>query len=283
MIFNDRWAALAAGASISLVSAWYSIIGLTAIFAGAFWSIVIMGSVLEFGKIVTASYIYRNWSKMPIMMKSYFAVAVVILMLITSMGTFGYLSKAHIEQTAFSGDTQAKIERIDQNIAREKERITRADSISKQLDAAINAMISNDKISKGLEFRRKQEAERNEVLREIKSAQLNIDKLLDERLPLSQEIRIMQREVGPVRYVAELVYGESEPSILEKTVRWIIILLVLVMDPLAVLLIMTTTKKRETILPIDRYKREEQEWLSQNATATDGTNWKDMDVVVKKK
>lgn len=286
MILEDKWLALAAGTAISLVSAWYSIVGLTAIFAGAFVSIIIMGSVLEFGKIITASYLYRNWKQMPIVMKSYFSIAVVVLMLITSMGTFGYLSKAHIEQTASTGDTQAKIERIDQNITREKERISRADKASKQLDEAINTMISNDKVSKGLEFRRKQEAERKELTNEIKAAQTNIDKLLDERLPLSQEVRTMQREVGPVRYVAELVYGQSDPTILEKTIRWIIILLVLVMDPLAVLLIMTTTKKKDPkAVRADKYINDEKEWLAENsnAVATDGVDWNNMDIVVKKK
>lgn len=279
----DKYLAFFAGVAISCISAWYSIIGLTTIFSAAFYPILIMGSVLELGKIITASYLYRNWRMMPIVMKDYFTLAVMILMLITSMGTFGYLSKAHIEQTASSGDTQDKIERIDSSIARERERITRAEAAMKQLDGAINSMISNDRATRGLEYRRTQEKERKELQVEIKSAQSNIDSLLDEKAPLSREIRNLQREVGPIRYVALLFYDSDNTEILDKTIRWIIILLVLVLDPLAVLLIMTTTRHTTTD-SYRKYSKEERDWLKENsnAVATDGKSWFDLPIIIKK-
>lgn len=290
----DRYSALFAGISISGVSAWYSIVGLTAIFSAAFWSIVIMGSVLEIGKIITASYLYRNWEKMPIIIKTYFTTAVVILMLITSMGTFGYLSKAHIEQASSVGDSQERVERIDSTISREKEKIARADAALKQLDGAINSMISNDRATRGLEYRRIQEKERATLKNEIKIAQANIDELLDEKVPLSKEIRNLQREVGPIRYVALMIYGDDNEEILERTIRWVIILLVLVLDPLAILLIMITTKNNlsewqpkshPTYSERNKYTKEEMGWLKENsnAVATDGESWIDIPVVVKKK
>lgn len=277
----DRYLALFAGITISIISAWYSIIGLTAIFAGAFWSIVIMGAALELGKIITAAYLYRNWNSIPGLMRAYFTLAVVVLMLITSMGTFGYLSKAHIEQASNSGNTEARIERIDQSIERENLRIQRAQQNISQLDSAINSMISNDFATRGLQARAKQQAERDALSAEISNAEANIDALLDEKAPLNEEVRNFQREVGPIRYVAELMYGASDEALLERSVRWIIIILVLVFDPLAVLLIMTTTKKEE-ISPSEKYDAEAREWFQQNANAVDGRNWKDMDVVIVK-
>ena len=129
---TDRIFAVATGLSLSCVSAYYAITGLAAIFAGAFIPIIIMGSVLEAGKIITASYLYRNWKLMPKLMKIYFSGAVGILMMITSMGVFGYLSRAHIEQTAPVGDVSAAVERIDQSISRERGRISSGEKILAQ-------------------------------------------------------------------------------------------------------------------------------------------------------
>jgi len=282
----DRYLAFFAGFAISCVSAWYSIVGLTAIFAAAFWSILIMGLVLEVGKVITAAYLYRNWKNMHVVMKTYFTIAVFILMFITSMGTFGYLSKAHIEQASSTGDSQERIERIDATIAREKEKITRSDAAIKQLDSAINSMISNDRATKGLEYRKAQERERASLQNGIKIAEASIDKLLDEKAPLSKEIRNLQREVGPIRYVALLIYDNDDALILEKTIRWIIILLVIVLDPLAVLLIITTTRSDSPEYLIKhKHNKEERAWLKENsnAVATDGKLWTDMPIVIKKK
>lgn len=282
----DNAFALSAGLLISVISAWYSIVGLTAIFTGAFWSIIVMGVTLEFGKIITASYLYRNWKMMPLTMITYFSSAVVVLMLITSMGTFGYLSKAHIEQTASLTDIEAKIERLDSSLSRERIRITRADAAIKQLDNAIDVMIANDRATRGLQHRRDQEKERTQIQEEILVAQGVIDKLLDQRMPLSQQFRLHEREVGPIRYVAQLIYGKSDKEITEKAVRVIIILLVLVLDPLAVLLIMITTKRKEADeFSKQKYDYEAKKWLQKNANAvaTDGKEWKDIGVIVTKK
>lgn len=279
----DNVLALTAGIAISAISAWYSIVGLTAIFAGAFWSIVIMGATLEIGKIVTATYLYRNWKSLSLLITTYFISAVMILMAITSMGTFGYLSKAHIEHTSDSQNIDAKLERIDQMITRERERIVRAERVQSQLDASINSLIEQKYVVVGLEARRKQESERKDIAERIREYQTTIDKLTDEKIPLQQSMRDARREVGPIRYVAELIYGSSDTELMEKSIRGIIILLVLVLDPLAILLIMVSTHRAIPVVATSKAKYNK--WLRENANAveTDGHEWNDMGVVIRKK
>lgn len=279
----DNVLALTAGIAISAISAWYSIVGLTAIFAGAFWSIVIMGATLEIGKIVTATYLYRNWKSLSLLITTYFISAVMILMAITSMGTFGYLSKAHIEHTSDSQNIDAKLERIDQMITRERERIVRAERVQSQLDASINSLIDQKYVVIGLEARRKQESERKDIAERIREYQTTIDKLTDEKIPLQQSMRDARREVGPIRYVAELIYGSSDTELMEKSIRGIIILLVLVLDPLAILLIMVSTHRAIPVVATSKAKYNK--WLRENANAveTDGNEWNDMGVVIRKK
>lgn len=278
----DRFLPLFTGMILSLVAAWYAIAGLIAIFAAAFWPILIMGSTLELGKILTASYLYRNWNNLPVLMKTYFTGAVVILMMITSMGVFGFLSKAHIEQNASIGDYQSKIEIIDSRIDSQKERIKSAQNKLKQIDTAINKYLERDVVTRALNIRRQQEAERKSIDKEIKEAQAEIERLQLERVPIAKEIREVEKEVGPIRYVAELIYGKSDKEILEKAVRLVIIALVLVLDPLALLLIISANRKIKPLpknfKPNDKYEKDAKRWFKSNTTLvqTDGEEWKDV-------
>lgn len=262
----DRIFPLVAGIFISVMSAYYSVIGLAAIFSGSADAVMVMGTALEIGKIITASYLYRNWQKLNILLKSYFLGAVVILMAITSMGTFGYLSKAHIEQSFVSGGTQASVDRINRQIARENTEITRAETALAQLDAAVNSMIGQDYATRGLTVRRSQIEERTALNATIDTAEEKIESLEEELAPYQTEIRRLEQEVGPIRYVAELIYGESNTTLLDKAVRWMIILLVFVFDPLAVLLIMVSTRgDGSTSFRLEprakEYEKDEQNWL----------------------
>ena len=276
---SDRVFAMVIGLSLSVVAAFYAVTGLAAIFAGAFIPVIIMGSVLEVGKIITASYLYRNWNIMPRPMRVYFTGAVSVLMMITSIGVFGYLSKAHIDQNAPSGDISAAIERLDQRVARERSRIANAEKITAQLDAAIDKYILVEQVTRGLEARKVQAKEREAIRLEIRDAQANVDSLLDERSPLTQKIRDTQIEVGPIRYVAELIYGENTPEVLDKAVRAIIIALVLVLDPLAILLIISANSKPISFLPKSPIRLD-----SSDGTAVDARGWKTMeDVIITKK
>jgi ABC-type multidrug transport system fused ATPase/permease subunit len=376
--------------TISVVAAYYSIIGLVAIFAASMIPVIIMGSVLEVGKITTAVWLHKYWDKATLLMKSYLTIAVLLLMFITSMGIFGFLSKAHIEQTAMAGEGVAQLERVEADIARNKAAITRADekmiklessdetidtniqtkiateenriadkaerlqvAIAEQsasIDLAVapyiaqqqqaddalalmNGFVENNEVKKiqGLigevqdgsygtktaaavkvyrinllderasalfivnELREdtrdeisrlranfeKQVAASNTLInrmttelsvvervdteQDITALQLKIkiseellDKLYETKYTIETESRKLEAEVGPVKYIAALIYGDDPTQdTLEDAVRWIIMILVVVFDPLAVVLviagisILDNKKKEEGIVEID--------------------------------
>lgn len=370
--------------TIAMVAAWFSIVGLMAIFAAAAIPVAIMAGSLEIGKLVAASWVYRNWKRAPFLLKSYLTVATIVLMFITSMGIFGFLSRAHLEQAAEGAENSARIERIINDIARYEATVNRAEekivklesqssndisSIQSQIDAEQRRMdsayeriqpaideqqaiidaemndgvsletytdqitkidetlqlildyVANDEIRKlqaligvrvdgnygtrtaaaverfrgDLEARKAALVERIEESRnrevdsavidatraeikrlrdgaeeEIKAAratidglraqltsaaasdnteeieaqqakaresEANIDLLIDEKFELESEIRKLEAEIGPIKYIAELVYGDTERDTIDDAVRWLIIIFIFVFDPLAVLLL----------------------------------------------
>ena len=228
--------------ALSACAAYYSVMGLLAIFAAAVVPIFIMGSLLEASKLVVASWLYRSWKEIPKLMKIYFTVALVILMLLTSMGIFGYLSKAHLDQAVPTGDVAAKLALIDEKIKTEKENLNASRKELSQLDAQVDQTISRTTEASGAEraiaIRRGQQKDRARILNEIGQAQAKIAKYNEERAPIASEVRKVEAEVGPIKYIAALIYGDNpETDVLEKAVRWVIIMIVLVFDPLAVLLL----------------------------------------------
>jgi hypothetical protein len=226
--------------AISGVAAWYSIAGLMAIFSAASISIAVMGSVLEVGKLVTASWLYQNWRTVPFLLKTYLTIAVVTLMLITSMGIFGYLSKAHIDQTLGNGDNTIQIVELESQISNEQRRIDDAKLVTSQLDAAVQTLIKFDRIrgkDGAISVRESQLVERAALSGIISEASERIKQLRTSKNKLAKEQLKFEAEVGPIRYVAEFIYGETNQQILEKAVRWVIITIIFVFDPLAVLLL----------------------------------------------
>ncbi len=227
--------------AISGVAAWYSIIGLMAIFSAAAIPIAIMGGVLEIGKLVTASWLYQYWTKIPKILKTYLTTAVIILMFITSMGIFGFLSKAHIDQTVVSGDNSLQITQLDNQIKREQRVINDADKVIKQLDQQVQTLIDYDRIrgpSGSIATRKSQQGERETLNTIIGDASTRIAKIQTQRSVFEKEQLKIEAEVGPIRYVAELFYGEkADRAMLESAVRWVIIVIIFVFDPLAVLLL----------------------------------------------
>jgi len=228
--------------SLSAIAAYYSVIGLMAIFAASPIPIAIMGGALEFSKLIAASWAYKNWKVAPKFLKYYFTVAVMILMFITSLGIFGYLSKAHNDQSLISGDVSAKIAMIDEKIKVEKDNIDVNRKTLKQMDDAVDQVMVRSTNEKGAEkaasLRKAQQTERSRILKEIETYNKRISTLNEERAPIAAEIRKVEAEVGPIKYIAALIYGDSiDSSLLDKSVRFVIILLVLVFDPMAVLLV----------------------------------------------
>ena len=228
--------------SLSAIAAYYAVMGLIAIFAAAVVPIAIMGSLLEASKLVVASWLYQNWKEIPRLLKTYFTIALIVLMLLTSMGIFGFLSKAHLDQAIPTGDVQSKLALIDEKIKTEKENINASRKELSQLDAQVDQTISRTTEASGAEraiaIRRGQQKDRARILNEIGQAQAKIAKYNEERAPIASEVRKVEAEVGPIKYIAALIYGDNpETDVLEKAVRWVIIMIVLVFDPLAVLLL----------------------------------------------
>ena len=248
MIFG--YLLLAIALTISSVAAFYSIYGLTAIFAAAFWPIVIMGSVLELGKIVTTVWLHKYWDRAAIQFKLYLVPAIAILMLITSMGIFGLLSKAHLDQAVPSGDVSAQVQIFDDKIKTEKDNIEAARKALKQMDSQVDERLSRSSDDKGAEravqIRRSQQKERTNLQNEITTTQKKITALQEQRAPIASQERKIEADVGPIRYIAALLYGENpDANLLEKAVRLIIILIVLVFDPLALVLILAADQTFE--------------------------------------
>lgn len=237
--------------AISAVAAFYSIAGLVAIFSAAAIPIIIMGVVLEIGKLVTASWLYNNWKTVPFLLKTYLTSAVVVLMVITSMGIFGFLSKAHLDQTISVGDNTVIIERLEQKIAREQRNITDAEKVIAQLDQAVQVLMDYDRIrgdDGAIAVRQSQREERTQLETIIDESQDTIDELEGQKLELSKEQIALEAEVGPIKYIAELVYEDGQSN-LDEAVRGVILLLVFVFDPLAVLLLIAANMSFSQLRP----------------------------------
>jgi hypothetical protein len=244
--------------SLSALAAYYAVMGLIAIFAAAVVPIALMGSLLEASKLVVASWLYRSWNEIPRLMKTYFTIALVVLMLLTSMGIFGFLSKAHLDQAVPSGDVAAKLALIDEKIKTEKDNINASRKELSQLDAQVDQTIARTTEASGAEraisIRRNQQKDRARILKEIGDSQTKVSKLNEERAPIASEVRKIEAEVGPIKYIAALIYGDNpEEDVLEKSVRWFIIMIVMVFDPLAVLLLVAANwnlrKEQQLISP----------------------------------
>jgi len=226
---------------LSLSAAVYSILGLTAIFAAAFWPIVVLGGSLEIGKIITTLWLHKYWTRAELQYKVYLCSAVVILMVLTSMGVFGFLSKAHLDQAVPSGDIQAQVQIFDDKIQTQKDNIKTARAALTQMDTAVDQVMGRSADEKGADkavaIRRSQARERTALQNDISKAQTEITRLQEQRAPIASQARQVEAEVGPIKYIAALIYGDNpDANILEKAVRQVIILMVIVFDPLALTL-----------------------------------------------
>ena len=238
--------------SISVIAAGYSIMGLATLFAGAVVPIIAMGSALEVGKLVAASWLYNNWRNklVPKTIKAYLTFAVIVLIFITSMGIFGFLSKAHLDQVQPTSSNNIKIELIDKQIDQQELIITRANKTLSLLDSTLEKYVDMEYVTRGLKEREKQKPEREALTLAINNASDKIAELSDKKGALKLEQDKIEAEVGPIKYIAELIYGDEAKDHFDKAVRWVIIVLIFVFDPLAVLLLIAAnislrTRKEE--------------------------------------
>ena len=234
---------LLTGLTISAVAIYYSVVGLTAIFSAAVIPIIVMGASLEVAKLVCASWLKANWERAPRFMKYYMTIAVIVLMLITSMGIFGFLSKAHNDQNLVSGDVQSKISIFDEKIKTAKENIEADRKQLKQMDEAVDQIMARSTSEGGADkanaVRKSQQRDRTSLAKDIEAQQKLIASLNDEAAPIRAEVRKVEAEVGPIKYIAAFLYGTApDESMLERAVTWIIILIVIVFDPLAVIMLL---------------------------------------------
>ena len=224
--------------SISLIAAGYSILGLATLFAGAYVPIIAMGSALEVGKLVAASWLYHNWRRnIPKSLKAYLFTSIIVLIFITSVGIFGFLSKAHLDQVKPTAGNQEQIELIDKKIRQEEKIIERAEKTLAQLDKALDVYIDKEYVSRGLKERNKQKEERDLLNKSIDEAMEKIANLNNSKSSINIEQLKLEADVGPLKYVAELIYGDNAKDHFDSAVRIIILILIFVFDPLAVLLL----------------------------------------------
>lgn len=259
---------------LSTIAAFYAVAGLVAIFAASAVPIAIMGGTLEIAKLVVASWLYRKWKEIPLLMKAYFTTALIVLMLLTSMGIFGYLSKAHLDQAVPTGDAAAKISLVDEKIKIERENIANAQSLIKQMDSVVTGIIATgdreitlkdgstriqSAAERSLQVRRSQAKDRASLIEQIEDSQNKIVQLQEESAPLRTELRKIEAEVGPIKYIAALIYGNDlDYTMLESAVRVVIIMIVFVFDPLAVLLLIAANKEMQSNISV-RLPKEEPE------------------------
>ena len=229
---------LISGIAISIIAAGYSIIGLATLFAGATIPIIAMGSALEVGKLVAASWLYQNWnSDIPRLLKAYLFSAIIILIFITSIGIFGFLSKAHLDQVKPQSGNALNIQVLDKQINQQQVIVDRAEKTLNSLDKALDKYIDMEYVSRGLKEREKQKTEREQLNKSISEATAKIVELNKTKSTIELEQIKIEAEVGPLKYVAELIYGEDAKSHFDEAVRIIILILIFVFDPLAVLLL----------------------------------------------
>ena len=236
--------------TISAIAAWYSVAGLTAIFSAAVIPVIIMGGALEAGKLVATVWLHNNWKRAGWVFKAYLIPAIVFLMLLTSMGIFGFLSKAHSDQSLVTGDATSKVAIYDEKINTERENIVQAKRALEQMNAQVDQMLGRTDSERGTDkavvIRKQQAKERATLQAEITRSQKVIQQLQAERAPFAAEARKVEAEVGPIKYIAALIYGDNpDQNILERAVRWVIILIVIVFDPLALTLILAANKQFE--------------------------------------
>lgn len=235
---------------ISAISAYYSVLGLTAIFAAAAGPVMIMGAALEAGKVMTAVWLHKNWKRAELQYRLYLVPAVVFLMLLTSMGVFGFLSKAHLDQSVPTGDIVAQVQILDDKINTQRENIEASRKALAQMNSTVDQIMARSTDTKGADkaaaLRRSQSRERAAIQNDITLAQKEIVNLQEERAPIANQARKLEAEVGPIKYVAALLYNDTaDQTILEQAVRFVIIMIVIVFDPLAIVLILAGIKHIE--------------------------------------
>ena len=226
---------------LSCTAAFFSVSGLAEIFAASMTTVIIMGLGLEFSKVITALWLHRNFrnKNVSVLIKGYLCIAIIVLMLITDIGIFGYLSKSHLDNTAPVQTIQLQIDTIEQKIASDQKTIDRDNQQMTELDKSLDVFFKNDRATQGLKARAAQKAERDQLTKEISEMQKDIDTLHTQEDPLKQQMSTVAQKLGPIKYVAALFYNNPTQDQIDNSVRLMILIIMAVFDPLALMLVVS--------------------------------------------
>ena len=242
-----NYIALAVALLLSVIAGYFSVIGLATIFTGAFIAVLVMGGTLEVAKVVTVGWLTRNWSDCPKAIKTYLCAAVVILMVITSMGTFGYLSRAHLETSNGMQQSQLQIQPLETQLDLVEGRLKNAQTSLNNLDR----VVAESDVDRATILIRQQRTQRRDLEATISSASREIQDINTKLLPLKSAQATTEAEIGPLKYIAEMIYGADAESHFDTAVRFVIIIIVLVFDPLAIVLLIAAN---HGLKPKSRFK-----------------------------
>ena len=228
-----NYIALGTALLLSIIAGYFSVVGLATIFSGAYYPVLLMATSLELGKVVSVGWLSRNWESAPKIIRYYLCVSVGILMLITSMGTFGYLSNAHLATSNEVKQAQLQIQPLETQLQLAERKLRNAQTSLDSLDS----IVANSDIDNASKVRNRQRTERSALAAEIRTAAREVEMANSKLLPLRSAQASTEAEIGPLKYIAELVYGAEAKDHFDSAVRFVIIILVLVFDPLAIVLL----------------------------------------------
>jgi hypothetical protein len=231
---NVNHLAILAALFLSCVSAYFSITGMAMLFSGATVAVMIMASALEFSKIVSAAWLQRNWKTSSILIRAYLSLATVVLILLTSMGTFGYLSRAHLATADSLQLSHLQIQPLQDQIDFEQRKLKNAQTSLDTLDRLANTTDSKDAVF----IRSRQKGERQRIDNQISDSTGKLETLNAKLLPLRTKEAVTTSDIGPLKYIAEMIYGKSASDHFDEAVRFVIIFIVMVFDPLAIILLL---------------------------------------------
>ncbi len=242
-----KWLTLFTSLTLATTAAYFSIVGLMTIFSGAAIAIAFMATVLEFGKIVSAAWLHYEWDRINNLVRAYFTTAVVVLMLITSMGIFGYLSKAHIDASITGDSYSLEASIVDKRLDGKQLQLNNLTGRLESLDYVLQTSQPKDRNY----VNKVQTLERNEINANIDILVDEIVALNEQKMPILRQQLDQEAELGPVKYIADMIYGEDAESYYDNAVRWIILTIIFVFDPLAIMLLIVSTAafKREREAP----------------------------------
>lgn len=238
------WITFLTGLLLSGIAAFFSVVGLSMIFAGSFWAVAVLASALEVTKLVAVTWLYRYRQLASRPVRSYFYVATVVLMIITSLGIFGYLSRAHVDIEAGATQAQLTLDEINQRegaITAQRDQLSlELKSVSGQSDKLVDQLALSNRLTRAngaVEVQRENAKRRDAILKQLQETNAALTTIKKERIDTQANVSKATADIGPLRYVASAIYGNENQDTIRKAVIALTVLLMVVFDPMAVMLL----------------------------------------------